>query len=71
VLVAIARVPAQIGDQEGADADRFARAGVGAHLVRHPSKVYAPRLVRLWVIGLPTAFAICHGLFMAAALGPR
>jgi len=29
VLVAIARVPAQIGDQERADANRFARAGVG------------------------------------------
>ena len=71
MLVAIARVPAQIGDQERADANRFARAGVGAHLVRHPSKVYAPRLVRLWVNGLPTAFAIFHGLSMVAALGPR
>ena len=30
----------------------------------------APSLVRLWVIGLPTAFALSGGLFVAAALVP-
>jgi len=35
-----------------------------------PKVMRAPRLVRFWVIALPTQFAITGGLFMAAALAP-
>src|SRR5439155_20712119 len=42
-LVAVARVPAQIGDQESADARRFAVGAVGPLLVPHSSEVYDAR----------------------------